>query len=103
MLIRVIEASHSLALDEPKDFGHFAIRIEGAFDPVDLRELLKGFTTSADSEHAWVSQKALREWPGLADEVWWQEGLSAMIAAAQRFGWVDATADAIRAHIEYAR
>jgi hypothetical protein len=39
----------------------------------------------------------------LTEEIWWQEGLSKMIEAAQRFGWVDQNADAVRAHIEYLR
>jgi hypothetical protein len=33
---------------------------------------------------------------------WWQEGLSNMIEAVQRFGWTDQANHAIRAHIEYA-
>jgi hypothetical protein len=31
---------------------------------------------------------------------WWQEGLSNMIAAVQRFGWIDQANHAIRAHVE---
>ena len=35
-------------------------------------------------------------------EAWWQDGLTAMIAAVQKFGWIDNESRAIRAHIEYA-
>ena len=65
------------------------IRVLMASRGIELREVLKDSTPSADGEHAWVSQRALREWSGVAEETWWQEGLSKMIAAAQRFPWVD--------------
>jgi hypothetical protein len=45
---------------------------------------------------------ALREWPSLKSEGWWQDGLSNMIAAVQKFGWIDQANHSIRAHIEYA-
>jgi hypothetical protein len=32
----------------------------------------------------------------------WQDGLSGMIAAVQKFGWIDQASRSIRAHIEYA-
>jgi len=65
-------------------------------------ELLGRVAVSSDSEHAWISEKALREWPSLASEEWWQQGLSSMIAAVQKFGWIDQANQSIRAHIEYA-
>jgi hypothetical protein len=48
--------------------------------------LLGGIAVSSDGEHAWVSEKALREWPALKSEAWWQDGLSNMIAAVQKLG-----------------
>jgi predicted transcriptional regulator len=64
-------------------------------------ELLGRVAMSSDSEHAWISEKALREWPSLKSEEWWQQGLSSMIAAVQKFGWIDQTNQSIRAHVEY--
>jgi hypothetical protein len=55
---------------------------------------------SSDGEHAWISEKALREWPSFKSEIWWQDGLSNMIAAVQKFGWIDQANHSIRAHIE---
>jgi hypothetical protein len=46
-------------------------------------------------------KQALREWPLLALESWWQDGLTKMIAAVQPFGWIDQANQSIRAHIEY--
>ena len=100
MIIHVIAANHSVELEDARNFRAFAIRIDGTL--IDAAELLKAFTATVDGDHAWVSEQALREWRGLANEAWWQEGLTKMIGAAQRFGWVDPNNNAIRAHIEYA-
>jgi hypothetical protein len=57
---------------------------------------------TSDREHAWISEQALRQWPQLTSEAWWQDGLSNMIAAVQEFGWIDNANHSIRAHIDYA-
>jgi hypothetical protein len=102
MIIRVIASSHSIELDDVHNFKAFAVRIEGSFDdPAKQAELLGRVSLSSDREHAWISEKALREWPALASESWWQDGLSNMIAAVQRFGWIDQANHSIRAHIDY--
>jgi hypothetical protein len=103
MIIRIVASSRSIELDEPRNFRAFAVRIEGAFDdPAVQAELLGRLASSSDREHAWISEKVLREWPSLAPESWWQEGLTKMIAAVQSFGWIDQVNHSIRAHIEYA-
>jgi len=102
MIIRVIASSRSVEIGDPKNFKAFSVRIEGAMGP-DLRsELLGRVAVSSDSEYAWISEQALREWPSFASEEWWQQGLSNMIAAVQKFGWIDQANQSIRAHIEYA-
>ena len=63
-------------------------------------QLLRRIAVSSDREHAWISEKALREWPSLKSEVWWEDGLSNMIAAVQKFGWIDQANHSIRAYIE---
>lgn len=102
MIIRVIASIRSVEIDDPKNFKVFSLRIEGAMDHTIQAELLHRVAVSSDREHAWISEKALREWPSLASEVWWQDGLSNMIAAVQKFGWIDRTNQSIRAHVEYA-
>jgi predicted transcriptional regulator len=90
-------------LDDVHNFKAFSVRVEGSFDdPAKPAELLGRVAVSSDREHAWISEKALREWPSLAAETWWQDGLSNMIAAVQKFGWIDRANHYIRAHIEYA-
>ena len=102
MIIRVIASSRSVEIDDPENFRAFSVRIEGAMDSALQSELLGRVAVSSDREHAWISEKALREWPSLRSEEWWQQGLSSMIAAVQKFGWIDQANQSIRAHIEYA-
>jgi hypothetical protein len=103
MIIRIVASSRSIEIDDPHNFRAFAVRMEGPFDdPAVEAELLGRVALGSDREHAWISEKVLREWPQLASETWWQEGLTKMIAAAQSFGWIDQANHSIRAHIEYA-
>jgi predicted transcriptional regulator len=102
MIIRVVASSRSVEIDDVRNFRAFSVRIEGSMDTASQAELMSRVAVSSDREHAWISEKALRDWPSLASEGWWQDGLSNMIAAAQKFGWIDQVNQSIRAHIEYA-
>ena len=103
MIIRVIAPRRVIEIDDPQNFKAFSVRIEGAFDdPAGQAELLGRIAVRSDREHAWISEQSLRDWPPLKSESWWQDGLSGMIAAVQKFGWIDQAARSIRAHIEYA-
>ena len=73
-----------------RNFKAFALRIEGWFDdPAVQAGLLGRVALRSGREHAWICEQALREWPRLKSESWWQEGLTKMIAAVQPFGWID--------------
>jgi predicted transcriptional regulator len=102
MIIRLIVASRSIEIDDPKNFRTFSVRIEGAPEAATLAELLGRIAVKHDREHAWISEAALRDWPSLKGEAWWQDGLTGMIAAVQKFGWIDNDSRSIRAHIEHA-
>jgi hypothetical protein len=103
MIIRIIAADRQVEIDGASNFKAFSVRIEGPFDDPALQaELLGRVALAGDHEHAWICEKALREWPSLASETWWQEGLTNMIAAVQKFGWIDNANHSIRAHIDYA-
>jgi predicted transcriptional regulator len=101
MIIRIIGAGRGIEIDDPKNFKAFSVRIEGPIGVEVQAELLGRVAVSHDREHAWISEQALREWPSLKSEAWWQEGLSNMMAAVQKFGWIDQASQSIRAHIEY--
>src|ERR1700691_5351585 len=83
MIIRVIASSRSIEIDDAGNFKAFAVHMEGSFDEAVRAELLGRIAVSSDREHAWISEKALRQWPPLASEPWWQDGLSNMIAAVR--------------------
>ena len=83
MIIRIIASSRSVEIDDARNFRAFSVRIEGPMDPAVQAELLGRVAASNDREHAWISEGALREWPSLKSEGWWQDGLSNMIAAVQ--------------------
>jgi hypothetical protein len=102
MIIRLIAKSRSIEIDDPKNFRAFSVRIEGALEPSARAVLLGRIAMKQDGEHAWISEQALRDWPALKAEAWWQDGLTGMIAAVQRFGWIDNENHSIRAHIENA-
>jgi len=101
MIIRLIAQSRSIEIDDPKNFRAFSVRIEGALEPAAQAELLGRIAVKHDGEHAWISEQALRDWPSLKAEAWWQDGLTGMIAAVQKFGWIDNESHSIRAHIEH--
>ena len=101
MMIRMVAAQRSIEIDEPENFKAFSLRIEGRFDdPAIEAELLGRIAVRHDREHAWISEQALRDWPTLTLEAWWQDGLTKMIAAVEKFGWIDNDSHSIRAHIE---
>lgn len=102
MIIRVVAPSRSVEIEDVRNFRAFSVRIEGSMDPAAQAELLSRVAVHSDREHAWISEQALRDWPSFASERWWQDGLSNMIAAVQKFGWIDQVNHSIRAHIEYA-
>ncbi len=66
-----------------------------------MRGALASVATVVDRDIAWVSEEALREWPGCVDDAAWQEALTAMIEKARPHGWIDDTNRRIRAHIEW--
>lgn len=102
MIIRLFAQSRPIEIDDPKNFRAFSVRIEGALEPVAQAELLGRIAVKHDGEHAWISEQALRDWTSLKAETWWQDGLTGMTSAVQKFGWIDDENHAIRAHIEHA-
>ena len=102
-MIRIIASHRSVEIDDARNFKAFSLRIEGRFDdPAVEAELLGRVAVSHDRDHAWISEQALREWPTLRSEAWWQDGLTGTIAAVRKFGWIDSANHSIRAHIERA-
>jgi hypothetical protein len=50
----------------------------------------------------WVSEAWLRTAPGRIEGEKWQDSVSAMIAGAKKYGWVDESNGSIKAHVVWA-
>jgi hypothetical protein len=88
----------AVALQEPEDFKKFKLVVEPPRGDAKLAPALQGVATIDREGHAWVSEAWLRQRdPAPA----WQDGLTAMIGVAKKYGWVDELKKAIRAHIEW--
>ncbi len=88
----------AVALQEPEDFKKFKLVIEAPRNDAKLAPALQGVATIDREGHGWVSEAWLRQRDPAAA---WQEGLTAMIGVAKKYGWVDELKKAIRAHIEW--
>lgn len=94
-----VTRDYAATLAEPQDFKRFKLVIDAArSDMGKLKTALAGIATLSDEGHAWVSEAWLR---GLDASAPWQDGLTAMIAFAKKYGWVDEQAKTIRAHVEW--
>jgi hypothetical protein len=94
-----ITRDFGVALEEPQDFKRFKLVIDAArSETTKLTAALDGIATLSAEGHAWVSEAWLRRRDPAAS---WQEGLTAMIAVAKKYGWVDEPAKTIRAHVEW--
>ena len=102
MIIRLIAKNRSIKIDDPKNFKALSVRMEGTPELVEQDKLLGRIAVNYDLEHAWISEQALRDWPSLKSEAWWQDGLTGMIAAVPKFGLIDNERRSIGAHIEHA-
>lgn len=89
----------TVALEEPQDFKHFKLVIDAARgDATRIETALAGVATLNAEGHAWVSEAWLRRRDPAAS---WQEGLTAMIAVAKKYGWINEQTHTIRAHVEW--
>jgi hypothetical protein len=94
-----VSRDFSVALEEPHDFKRFKVVIEGKrADSAKLAAALGGVASLSPEGHAWISEAWLRGHDGATS---WQEGITAMVAVAKRYGWVDEEAKTIRAHVEW--
>ena len=88
----------AVALEEPQDFKKFKLVVDMPKGDAKLAPALAGVATVDREGHAWVSEDWLRKQDSAAP---WQDGLTAMIDVAKKYGWVDEQKKAVRAHIEY--
>ena len=101
MLIRLTTDKRVL-LEERDNFRAFKLVVEGRREDLDpVRRALAGTAELPDADTAWVLEKALRQWPEVAQDTEWQAALTGMIDKARSHGWIDETRGAIKAHVEW--
>jgi hypothetical protein len=89
----------AVTLEEAEDFKKFKLVIDApGKDAARLSTALDGVATLDPEGHAWVSEDWLRKQDTATA---WQDGLTAMVTVAKKYGWVDEQKKAIRAHIEW--
>jgi hypothetical protein len=97
-----LTAAGELQFEDRQNFRAFKLVVEGDRSRIEaVRSALAGKAELADAETAWISQAALRRWPGVEQDAAWQQNFSAMIEKARPHGWVDEQRNAIKAHIEW--
>jgi hypothetical protein len=97
MFIHVAK-NYAVALEEPQDFKKFKLVIDAPKGDAKLGPALAGVATIDRDGHGWVSEAWLRQRDPAAA---WQDGLTAMIGVAKKYGWVDEEKKTVRAHIEW--
>jgi hypothetical protein len=91
-----------VTLEDANNFRAFKVVVVPPDADLDtVRSALADIAVLPDRDTAWVSERALRAWPELADDPAWQDALTAMIEKARPHGWVDDANKAIKAHVEW--
>jgi hypothetical protein len=102
MLVKVAKDS-SVTLESPEDFKRFSVSIAASADELPrIRDAVSDAGNLIDGETMWVNEAWLRTAPGRIEGQKWQDAVSAMIAGAKKYGWVDGTNGSIKAHVVWA-
>ena len=101
MFLKVSTAS-TVTLEDAHNFRAFKVVVAMTDAELEtVRSALANVATLPDRGTAWVSEGALRAWPGYANDAQWQSSLTAMIEKARPHGWIDEASKSIRAHVEW--
>lgn len=86
-----------LRLQEPEDFRKFKVVLSGT---AEAPPTIEGVTFIAD-DHALVDIDLVPRLPGApVGEDGWMANYRKMLDAAEKYGWIDAEARAVKAHVE---
>jgi hypothetical protein len=97
-----VRADDTLALDDAENFRAFKLVVDHPKSALGhVRHVLADMALLPDEETAWVSEMALRRWPGHVDDPLWQRRLGEMIDKVKPHGWIDEVNQAIKAHIDW--
>jgi hypothetical protein len=97
-----VSAASTVTLEDAHNFRAFKVVVVSKGTELEtVRSALTNVATLPDRDTAWVSEQALRRWPGYADDAQWQSSLTAMIEKARPHGWIEEASKSIRAHVEW--
>jgi hypothetical protein len=84
-------------LAEPFDFRNFklVLKVKIGIRPAAIESI-----TFVDDRNALVPVDLVPTLPGRPDDAAWEAAYADMIEQARKHGWIDAKANAIRAHVE---
>ena len=92
-----------LTLEQPDDCTKFHLTVMGGQDLARVfGALVNAAAGRLEGDHAYVTIDALRRLAAGRVGADWDERFDAMLGYAQKMGWIDDTANTIRAHVEYA-
>jgi hypothetical protein len=95
-----VSSDGRVALEDRDNFRAFKVVIAG--ENLDqARRALADLAVLPDRDTAWVTAKALRQRPEVAQDSTWQGSFDAMIEKARPHGWIDEERGAIKAHVEW--
>jgi hypothetical protein len=97
-----VSAASTVTLEDAHNFRAFKVVVATAnaeFEAV--QKALAHIASLPARGTAWVSEQALRAWPGYANDAAWQSSLTAMIEKARPHGWIDEASKSIKAHVEW--
>ena len=89
-------------LDEPDDFKRFHVAAHGGADADRLARVLADHDCGRlDGDDVWVQVEAVRRLAAGRVGAGWESDFAAMVEFARDKGWLDASGNAIRAHVEW--
>lgn len=98
MILVVDTEGRSVQMGDPDNFRQLHAQVQGSGD---LQAALAGLATVADDQgHLWVRVAGLRALGRPAGAADWHQHFDAMMGYARSKGWLDATGDSVRVHIE---
>lgn len=95
----IVECSFDggVRLTDPFDFRRFKLVLKGKTDTAFLSAKR---ITFVDAENALVPIDLVPSLPGRPPGEAWERDYTEMVAKAREHGWIDASANAIRAHVK---
>ena len=103
MLVTVsMETQSTVVLEEPDDFSRFHVAARGGRDGSRLADALTAAGAGElDGDDVLVRVAWLRDAAAGRVTEEWEQGFAAMLAYAERKGWLERAGTAVRAHVEW--